>query len=343
MAFLDNSGDIILDAVLTDTARMRLARGDGSFKITKFAVADDEINYELYRNANHVDGAHASGSAYYDLEILQTPILEAFTDNAASLKSKLMSHTNTNLLYLPMLKLSDGTSVTKSSAHHSFDSAPSLNTYIVAVDTVTETAFNQKAEGVMWGATWNEQFIRVEQGLDTTDIAPTTAMDKGLLETQYIIEIDNRLGTIISKNNLTATPSFIDDDNIATYLLTLNTDTNFVTDISTQTGKYTENNTPIIKGPRGTRLDFSIRSSLEMQKSSFLFTKFGSSFAASVTWPTVLASGNQLSTNNLDTRSDNGELLYIDTLVRVSGITSGYRLDIPVRFIKCTACTTSTS
>ena len=37
MAFLDNSGDIILDAVLTDTGRMRLARGDGSFKIAKYA------------------------------------------------------------------------------------------------------------------------------------------------------------------------------------------------------------------------------------------------------------------------------------------------------------------
>ena len=69
MAFLDNSGDIILDAVLTDTGRMRLAKGDGSFKIVKFALGDDEINYELY------DKNNASGSAYYDLEILQTRII----------------------------------------------------------------------------------------------------------------------------------------------------------------------------------------------------------------------------------------------------------------------------
>ena len=41
MAFLDNSGDIILDAVITDTARFRLAKGDGSFKIAKFALGDD--------------------------------------------------------------------------------------------------------------------------------------------------------------------------------------------------------------------------------------------------------------------------------------------------------------
>ena len=48
MGFLDNSGDIILDAVLTDLGRERLARGDGSFKISKFALADDEINYGSY-------------------------------------------------------------------------------------------------------------------------------------------------------------------------------------------------------------------------------------------------------------------------------------------------------
>ena len=69
MAFLDNSGDIILDAVLTDTGRLRLARGDGSFKITKFALGDDEINYETYH------AQHSSGSAYFDLEIYKLQYL----------------------------------------------------------------------------------------------------------------------------------------------------------------------------------------------------------------------------------------------------------------------------
>ena len=48
MAFLDNSGDIILDAVLTDEGRRRLAQGNGSFRISKFALADDEVDYSLY-------------------------------------------------------------------------------------------------------------------------------------------------------------------------------------------------------------------------------------------------------------------------------------------------------
>jgi len=101
MAFLDNSGDIILDAVLTDTGRFRLAKGDGSFKIVKYAFADDEIDYNKY------DKDHLSGSAYYDLDILKTPVLEAFTNNTSNMKHKLLSIPRTNLLYLPILKLND--------------------------------------------------------------------------------------------------------------------------------------------------------------------------------------------------------------------------------------------
>ena len=73
MSFLDNSGDIILDAVLTDTGRRQLARGDGSFRIVKFAFGDDEVNYELY--------ATGAAGANRDLDILQSPVFEAFTNN----------------------------------------------------------------------------------------------------------------------------------------------------------------------------------------------------------------------------------------------------------------------
>ena len=99
MAFLDNSGDIILDVTLTDHGRKILSKGDGSFQITKFAVGDEEIDYSLYNSS------HASGSAYYDLEILQTPILESFTNNGSSMKTKLATFQDLNLLYLPIIKI----------------------------------------------------------------------------------------------------------------------------------------------------------------------------------------------------------------------------------------------
>ena len=126
MAFLDNSGDIILDAVLTDHGRKVLAKGDGSFQITKFALGDEEINYTLYNST------HASGSAYYDIEILQTPCLESFTDNAASVKSKLISYDSLNLLYLPVIKVNQLNVASKMHTSGAF---------IVAVDQETEGTY----------------------------------------------------------------------------------------------------------------------------------------------------------------------------------------------------------
>ena len=70
MAFLDNSGDIILDAVLTDTGRLRLARGDGSFRIAKFALGDDEINYTRF------DPAQPTG--YQDQKLGSVCVMDRF-------------------------------------------------------------------------------------------------------------------------------------------------------------------------------------------------------------------------------------------------------------------------
>ena len=55
MGFLDNSGDIVLDVVLTDHGRKQMAKGDGSFQITKFALCDEEINYELYDTQDAIE------------------------------------------------------------------------------------------------------------------------------------------------------------------------------------------------------------------------------------------------------------------------------------------------
>ena len=97
MAFLDNSGDIILDAVLTDVGRRKMA--NGNFRISKFALGDDEINYGQY------DIDHPSGSAYSDLEILQTPIFEAVTAQNSAINYGLLSMTRTDILYMPTINV----------------------------------------------------------------------------------------------------------------------------------------------------------------------------------------------------------------------------------------------
>jgi hypothetical protein len=82
MGYLNNSV-VTVDAILTDTGRQLLAQNDGLFRITQFALADDEIDYTLY-NPNH-----PSGSAYYGQAIDNMPLLEAFPQSTQVMKYKL--------------------------------------------------------------------------------------------------------------------------------------------------------------------------------------------------------------------------------------------------------------
>tara|TARA_R100000664_G_scaffold9276_1_gene15580 strand:- start:1483 stop:2445 length:963 start_codon:yes stop_codon:yes gene_type:complete len=318
MAFLDNSGDIILDAVLTDTGRARLAKGDGSFKITKFALGDDEIDYTSF------DGNNASGSAYYDLEILQTPIFEAFTNNAASMKSKLISLTNNNLLYLPIMKLNKEANAFKPTTE-------GLSTYgsgshVFMVDTETVNQVNTNNSGIPVGVLNaaggdNTRRLRTDQGINSTELSADLSLDPELKETQYIVEIDNRFGKVydaVSGDTTPANPAFIDDDSIASYYITQNIGS-YIRDSragNTDSAKGTINAkaqefNESIAGPRGTTLQFGILASMDLVSSTYLFTTIGSTINDGTT-----------------------AYYFIDSTIKVTGVTTGYRLDIPVRFLK---------
>lgn len=82
MGYLSNQV-VTVDAILTKKGRELLAKGDGTFKITQFALADDEVDYTLY------NPDHPSGSAYYGVAIESMPLLEAFPDETQIMKYKL--------------------------------------------------------------------------------------------------------------------------------------------------------------------------------------------------------------------------------------------------------------
>lgn len=84
MGYLNNTS-VLVDAILTRKGRELLARNDGSFRITQFALADDEVDYTLY-NPNH-----PSGSAFYGEAIEKMPVLEAFPDDTQIMKYKLIT------------------------------------------------------------------------------------------------------------------------------------------------------------------------------------------------------------------------------------------------------------
>ena len=84
MGYLDNSS-ITVDAILTKRGRELLARNDGSFNITQFALGDDEIDYTLF-NENHPNGSQFSGEAIENM-----PLLEAFPDESNIMIHKLIT------------------------------------------------------------------------------------------------------------------------------------------------------------------------------------------------------------------------------------------------------------
>lgn len=323
MAFLNNSGDIILDVCLTDNGRKVLSIGDGSFKITKFALGDDEIDYSLYNSS------HASGSSYYDLEILQTPILEAFTDNAASMKSKLVTYESLDLLFLPVLLLNETTDTLSARS-------PQTNSFIVAVDGYTEndngapsnsttngigqTADGAPRPGVIFGETLSVgASIIIDQGLNTSQISyKNSRAMSDMIETEYVIQIDSRLGKISSKLGNVLTPDYVDDDGIAYYTILSTMDAVADPLYKNINGLIDSQSLSPIQGPRGSRIEFKIASSLDLQTSTYLFTTLGSE-------STLANRADPAGTTNV---------YHIDSIVRVTGMVHGGSVDIPVRFVK---------
>lgn len=305
MAFLDNSGDIILDAVLTDTGRLRLAKGDGSFKITQFAFGDDEINYSLY------DKNHPSGSAYYDLEILQSPVFEAFTNNASSMKSLLLSNPNSQLLYLPSLVLTQlGTAA---------QFYPNYNTFFVAADVNTATTFPSTLRVLNGVTTSNSNRIMVDQGINSTELANTNLVkdfEGSLVETSFIIELNNNLLILCDENNnllnsgTNSKLSYVDDDGVASYSVSTD-DTLVVETLEAKPSSGDDPETTSLLGPRDKRVKFKLKVKTDLQASTYLFTTYGGT-------DTVLGTN----------------VYYIDTFVKIKGATTGTSITVPIRIIK---------
>jgi len=82
MGYLNNQS-VTIDAILTKKGRETLAKNDGSFRITQFSLADDEIDYTLY------NPTHPSGSSFYGEAIDNMPLLEAFPNESQIMKYQL--------------------------------------------------------------------------------------------------------------------------------------------------------------------------------------------------------------------------------------------------------------
>jgi hypothetical protein len=349
MAFLDNAGDIILDAVLTDAGRQRLARGN--FKIVKFAFGDEEINYELFNST------HPSGSAFYDLEVMQTPILEAFTNNASLMKSKLVSINRNNILYMPILKVNN-----QASSDHAFYTG--FDGYYLIADEKTSTLENAAGvitdnaiKGIMHGTTTLQngtngtKYIGVDQGIvsdgNTDGLSINDTLPADMLETAYLVRVDHRLLRLHAHKSDASGQigpelinQFVDDDAIATYFFAQTDGTHTIfgarenAESGFRSGMRHKLNNPLgpafetvrdswemFKGPIGTSLRLVPKAATSVQFSSALFDKLGTASTALTLYTGYTAVANYK---------------FIDTSINVTGITTGYSVDIPIRIVKGT-------
>ncbi len=319
-SFLQNNGDIILDAVLTDYGRRLLARGDGSFKIAKFAFGDDEIDYGLFKSKEV--------SVNQDVDIMNTPILEAFTNNAASMKSQLITLGIDNVLFLPVLKLKNnndntigdfGTPSTVYSGYVVPIDSNINNTSTYSSYALTGTVQYSYIDGVL---NVSNKHIVIDQGLDSDKLNSLQSLKDTspmLYETEYNIYVDNRfcsVGKTIDGTLSSLRPLSVDDDNIAVYKLTeqsLMNNTTFVTQIKPDTD-ITKSNS-VIAGTKGSRLMFTLVPNGNLLYTNTMFDKYGK----------IL---------NLNSNQPSKQFRTLKMPVRVVGVTTGYSLDMNVMFAK---------
>jgi hypothetical protein len=337
MAFFNNSGDIIVDAVLTDVGRQRLAAGTAN--IVKFAVGDDEIDYSLY------NASSTSGSAYYDIDILQTPIFEPATYSVASMNSKLFTYSDQNLYYLPTLLLNqdsnvkDGPITVLDSNTNAFDviSSDNFASYISGqvrtayglIDgrvnlpsNLTSLITNTNAQS----SQLVRRFVRVSQGFDNYQANISLGR---LEEDTFLVYVNSLFLQVVDKNfTKTVEPEYstnVFNRSQAADVYALNSTINpsyFGTVTTYNDGTQTKLATSIRASNLnqvGKELQFSLRLSNDLASNpSYYFSTFG----------TAVGTGQIIAGKTV---SSSDGVSVISTMVRVVGNRYGFSIDIPVK------------
>lgn len=199
MGYLNNVV-VTVDAILTKKGRELLARNDGSFQITQFAMADDEVDYTLY-NPNH-----PSGSAFYGQAIENMPLLEAFPDETQTMKYKLVTLPR-GTSKLPVVNLGYSSITLKQGA--SLVITPQTLNYLGAVSTFEPSGYVVTVGDARLLSTFTGIGIDVNN-LGISDLSTTTgtAISKTAIGTSFTLvgtTIDTLFGTTATSLSTTVT------------------------------------------------------------------------------------------------------------------------------------------
>ncbi len=167
-----------MDAILTKKGREALARNDGSFRITQFALADDEIDYTQY------NPSHPSGSSFYGEALDNMPLLEAFPDESQIMKYKLVTLPR-GTAKLPVLDLGYTAITLKQGAQLSI--TPQTLNYLDAAQSFETSGYSATIADIRVLSTFNGVGINSNAAIQANQQANTTvgtSVSKTVIGTQ---------------------------------------------------------------------------------------------------------------------------------------------------------------
>ena len=128
------------------------------------------------------------------------------------------------------------------------------------------------------------------------------------------------MGRLVNRaGNQFPAPDYVDDDNIAVYKFTLGQFQSQATSFVVNNGNTNvDSSSQVIAGLRSSVLRLKVAATQELKQSDFYFKKFG---------------GLTSYVNKGDTTVTNGTR-FIDTLIKITGVQTGFSLELPVRFVK---------
>jgi len=343
MSFLKDAGSIALDAILTDAGRKRMAQG--KFKIAKFAIGDDEMDYSLLGIWDEAVGTRDLNKATedtYDRKSLmsQTPELEALSERNANINYGLLTFARSDLLYMPVLKTNEQQ---ESSAKKSWTYG---EVYYISVNDETTTKLRSALPSNLHILESNDAInvrIIIESGLET-DMLDRTAeyrdayiLETNLYDDSFYVYCDQRFVENLWGSSTSAVFKNDDEDDgrsrVDFGVLQRTVPTSLPTILhhfnpyiirgtpnlvyNTSDGKDTQVSS--ISGPRGsaTAISFTVAGDLKTRSEGTADPKY-------TVYGTI--SKNLFSDGNLYD--------YIDTTVYVEGRASNARIQLPIRIIR---------
>jgi hypothetical protein len=198
MAILNNT-TVTVDAILTKKGRELLARNDGSFQITQFALADDEIDYTLY------NPTHPSGSAFYGEAIEAMPMLEAFPDESQIMRYKLVTLPR-GTSKLPIISL--GYSIVSLRQGASLTITPQTLNYLGATSTFESSGYIATIADIRLMSTFNGTGTNSTTPMSDLNTTTGTKLSKSVLGTSFTLTgttINTLFGTLNTQLSTTIT------------------------------------------------------------------------------------------------------------------------------------------